>query len=238
MTKMMIKGIQRFERVGGSVKRGLFSLLAFVFLSLFCFVTSETQAQSASDIASSFVAAVKSSSAVEIGYSFEAKNGRGEVVSSSRGSVYSQGKAYRAVNDITEFYCDGATKWIHNIESGELIISNVSGSASSVADNPVAFLTSFDKGYKYGVVSQRSVAGKRINVATLTPSDKKMPYSKILVGVDASKNTPAFVEYYSKDGSVYTVLVSSFAKKDGGWARDFFTFPASKIKGLDVTDLR
>lgn len=192
---------------------------------------ADTSTRSA-DILRQFTAKMKSIPAFELKFSMVLDGSYFE------GVVQSQGQSFKFTNSQLELYCDGTTKWVYNIDNKELIILPNDSSQTDLTENPLAFLTSLEKGYSYNDKARTgSVGDKSLWFIELKPLNKKLAYTSITLGIEKGTLRPVSVEYLSKDGTKHIAKITSFVEKIP-WPATNFTFPASRMTGLNVTDLR
>ena len=154
------------------------------------------------------------------------------------GVVQSQGDVFRFSNSQLELYCNGSTKWIYNIDNKELAIMTNDPSQTDLTENPLAFLTSLEKGYTFNESAKSAkIGGKAVWKIELRPINKKVAYTAITLVIEKISLLPVSVEYLSKNGVRHIAKITSFVEKPL-WATSYFTFPSSKMSGLTVTDLR
>ena len=188
--------------------------------------------QTSAGILRQFTAKMKSISAFELKFSMVLDGSYFE------GVVQSQGRSFKFTNSQLELYCDGTTKWVYNIDNKELTILPNDSSQTDLTENPLAFLTSLEKGYSYNDKARTgSVGDKSLWFIELKPLNKKLAYTSITLGIEKGTLRPVSVEYLSKDGTKHIAKITSFVEKSP-WPATNFTFPASRMTGLNVTDLR
>ncbi|HBG24885.1 MAG TPA: hypothetical protein DDX10_07530 [Rikenellaceae bacterium] len=218
----------------------LFTLAAFgqgADFSIYNVSSVAKDAPTTTDLLSKMRAAIKQHSAIEVTFNMSAKSAQGELLADFAGTVQAQGNAFKMVNPQLELFCDGKSKWILSTEIDELTIFPNDTSDTDLVENPIGFLTSLGTQTSSYSYSARLKESNGNWVVELIPSNKKMPYKSVLVGIDKSNNLPVKIEYTSKDGSSYVVVIKSF-KPSSGWPESNFIFPSSRMKGLVVTDLR
>ena len=224
-------------------------VFAFILsaITLFC-PCPELSAQNpkTSDIVRFLTETIKTMPAVEMDFELIQNKPAGKNMPSSRGDipiykgvVQAQGNSYKLTNPELELYCDGYTKWILNISSKELVIVPNDATATDIVENPLGFLTSLNKGYEYPFrVFSGSRSGKQIWVVDLTPLNKRLAYKSISVGIEKNTYIPKMIKYLAKDGTSYIINITRFEKQNSVRPKEFFQFPASRLKGLEVNDMR
>ncbi|MFA6334595.1 MAG: outer membrane lipoprotein carrier protein LolA [Bacteroidales bacterium] len=215
----------------------LLKKLAKYFLAvLFIFsntpsTSTETSTRSA-DILCQFTAKMKSIPAFEMNFSMVLDGSKIE------GVVQSQKESFKLTNSQLELYCDGVTKWVYNIDNKELTIMTNDPSQTDLTENPLAFLSSLEKGYNYSDKARSgSAGGKPIWLIELKPLNKRLAYTSITIGIEKGTLRPVSVQYLSKNGAKHTATITIFTEKSP-WPANHFTFPASRMSGINVTDLR
>jgi len=235
------------------MKKNRFAELNIVFAFIICAITiffpcSELSAQNpkTSDIVRFLTETIKTMPAVEMDFELIQDKSAGKNTASSRGNVpiykgvvQAQGSSYKLINPELELYCDGFTKWILNISSKELVIVPNDAKATDIVENPLGFLTSLNKGYEYPFrVFSGSRNGKQIWVVDLTPVNKRLAYKSISVGVEKNSYIPRMIKYVAKDGTSYIINITRFERQNSVRPKEFFQFPTSRLKGLEVNDMR
>ena len=227
-------------------------LLLTVFLSS---AKSSAQNPKTADILRQLTETIKSMPAIDMSFeliqnsSAGGQNGLSEGKAASisnkagtpiyKGVVNAQGASYKLSNPELELYCDGTTKWILNVPAKELVIVPNDPSATDIVENPLGFLTSLNKGYEYPFrVFSGSRNGKEIWVIELTPVNKRLAYKSISVGVEKNSYIPRMIKYMAKDGSSYIINITGFERVNTLRPKDYFKFPASRLPGLQINDMR
>jgi len=184
------------------------------------------------EILRQFTAKLKSYPAFEMKFSMVVDG------SDFKGVVQSQGESFRLTNSQLELYCNGTTKWIYNIDNKEITITGNDPSQTDLTENPLAFLTSLEKGYSYSEKPRSTTeSGKAAWKIELKTVNKKLAYTSITLVVEKSSLKPLAVEYLAKNGTRHVATVSYFVEKKP-WPAIYFSFPESRLNGLNVTDLR
>ena len=193
------------------------------------------------EIISAMSSAIKQREAIEIEFTLNAKDASGSEIANTTGSVFAQGELFKMVNREAEIYCNGKWKWMLTTSTSELVIFPHDTTVNDLLENPTGFLTSLQKrnsGYNISPKTAKStIRGKEATTVELTPTSKRAPYKSLKVSVDNLTKLPLRLTYSSKDGSSYTIDITS-AKPTGAKPADFFEFPSSRLRGLTVTDLR
>lgn len=219
-------------------------ILPVVVLFMFQAVSSPKlfAAQDSRGLLKSVAAKIASTPAVEIGFSFSALSPDGRVVNSQDATVVSGGSAYKMVASDTEIYCDGKTRWIYNVAADELMIFSVEPQKDGVVDpsnNPLGIFSGGGEGFTFPKSpTVKTVGGKEIYIIEMAPSQKRAPYKKIVVSLYKQSREPYSIEYLSKDGTKYSVKVTRFTPLLQSPPMQSFVFPAHRMEGLEVVDLR
>ena len=206
-----------------------------LLVSLFSFTSALANTNSA-QLLRKMTEAIKENAAVELKFEMVANIAGSATPDAFKGTVQAQGNAFRLINPHVELFCDGKSKWIVNVDAGELTIFPNDTTQKDLVENPVGFLTSLggpDSGYKF---PEKPKDGP-VWIIELTPVSKRTAYKNVIVGINKITNLPVSIEYNGKDGSNYKVVITSF-KSVPVWALSNFVFPESKMSGLTVTDLR
>jgi len=224
-----------FNKLPKTVAR---SFLLFLLLVSSSSPALSKQSQTSSDLSTNseilrqFTSKLKSYPAFEMKFSMVVDG------SELEGVVQSQGESFRLTNSQLELYCNGSTKWVYNIDNKELVIMSNDLSKTDLLENPLAFLSSLEKGYTHSE-KPRSVteSGKAVWKIELKTVNKKLAYTSITLVVEKSSLKPLAVEYLAKNGTRHVARISYFVEKKP-WSASYFSFPESRMNGLNVTDLR
>lgn len=203
-------------------------------------ITTAGRAES-QEIITAMSNAIKQREAIEIEFTLNAKDASGSEIANTTGSVFAQGELFKMVNSEAEIYCNGKWKWMLTTSTSEMVIFPHDTTVNDLLENPTGFLTSLQKrnsGYNISPKTAKStIRGKEATTVELTPTSKRAPYKSLKVSVDNLTKLPLRLTYSSKDGSSYTIDITS-AKPTGAKPAEFFEFPSSRLRGLTVTDLR
>ena len=233
------------KTVGGRIV----TVFVILLLSLF-FSSTKTSAQNpkTADILRQLTETIKSMPAIDMSFELIQNSSAGTKATSNsnkagtpiyKGVVNAQGTSYKLSNPELELYCDGTTKWVLNVSAKELVIVPNDPSATDIVENPLGFLTSLNKGYEYPFrVFSGSRNAKEIWVIELTPVNKRLAYKSISVGVEKNSYIPRMIKYMAKDGSSYIINITGFERVNTLRPKDYFKFPASRLPGLQVNDMR
>jgi outer membrane lipoprotein-sorting protein len=155
------------------------------------------------------------------------------------GTLLCNGAKYRLLTDNLDVYCDGQSKWLCSTETNEVVIQYVSPSeeTTDITDNPLKFLTAYQKNYTCASLDDRTENGTTLAVIAFTPINKKAAaYSSILLTMEKETANPYAIQYSAKNGD-YTIRITRITPNvetfDG-----YFAFPKHKYPGVEIIDLR
>lgn len=231
-----------FSHLNAGFKNIISSRFTTVFAILLLSVSltsakSSAQNPKTADILRQLTETIQSMPAIDMSFELIQNSSAGSPI--YKGVVNAQGTSYKLSNPELELYCDGTTKWVLNVSAKELVIVPNDPSATDIVENPLGFLTSLNKGYEYPFrVYSGSRTGKEIWVIELTPVNKRLAYKSISVGVEKNTYIPRMIKYIAKDGSSYIVNITGFDRVNTLRPKDYFKFPASRLAGLQVNDMR
>jgi Outer membrane lipoprotein carrier protein LolA. len=195
--------------------------------------------QNPSDILQSASETIKNGS--KLGFSFEATDAKGKKVYEESGNIQISGnKYYMDISDELIIKCDGTSKWIYNMQTDEVIISNASYDSSDIAENPfILFGISAKSKFQIdNTIKQISINNEKVNEITLIPKDKKT-YKAIYIAfkkIGSKKYYPVQIKVVSANNTVYKANVNSF--EETKIESNLFTFNTSKYPNAIITDLR
>ena len=203
-----------------------------------CVLSAQGAAENASEVLKKMNGAIESMGAMAL--EFSVNLGTGVKEDYLLGSAEVQGNSFKMVSPDFEIFCDGISKWILNVNSDELTILPNDTAQTDMLENPVGFLKSLSNekssGYKYPQKASSSADGKQWHVE-MTPSAKNSLCKSLKVSLDKSSYLPRSIIYTGADGSTYEIELTTL-KKMVERSGENFVFPADRMKGLQVNDLR
>jgi len=207
-----------------------------LLLTACCLLPLCLQAQDSKTFLQTFVQKM-SAQPVLLNFSFEYENLAQQIKETYEGTALCNNKQFRVLTDKVEVYCDGATKWVYNIDADEVMLFPAS-EAYDITDNPLLYIQQHVDDFKYKSTVQRKVEqGKPVLHLDMFPKDKNVVYISVGLTVDAATYYPLAIQYRLKDGQRYTINVSAFDDKVTAKANNF-VFPKHKYPTAEVVDLR
>lgn len=223
------------------LKRVVYAIVFFVLALSLNLYGVRADAQSAQKILSNMSQKVRSFKAIQFDFAMTGYFNDGSTIEEFNGFIQAQGNSFRMLNPYMSIYCDGESKWIHNVDARELIIFKHDTTNLDIVENPIGFLISLDgSNSAYNVskeVKESVVSGVSVWLIELVPVNRRIPYSGILVAINRDSNIPVSFEYKAKDGSRYVATLGTFRSMTP-WDSSNFIFPEGRKVGLEVTDLR
>ncbi len=181
-------------------------------------------------------AKVKTLKTLKANFSITISAAKGAKPQSKKGTVSMKGNKYYVSLSGQEIYCDTKTIWTYMKESNEVQISSFDPNENSFT--PTKLFTNFyDKEYSYKYAGEQTIAGKKVDVITLTPTSKAKQYSKVELIIDKASSVVAGGKMYEKNGNVYSYTVSGYTPNPV-LADNLFVFDAKKYPKVEVVDLR
>jgi outer membrane lipoprotein-sorting protein len=95
----------------------------------------------------------------------------------------------------------------------------------------------YEKGFKSKFLSEKSAAGKAVQLIELTPDDAKKNYFKIQLTIDKKDKYVSEAKVFDKSGNIYTYSIVKFTP-NAKVTEDMFTFNKAKYPGVEIVDLR
>lgn len=151
------------------------------------------------------------------------------------GKIYLKGNKFKISLSGHEIICDGKNIWTYTLNSKEAQVNYYEDNDEIFS--PTKIFTIYKEGYSYQVKEKKVFQGKNITIIEMSPSNRKVSFFKIDVGVDVASANVLESKIYEKSGTrfIYKVnkLNSSVVLSD-----DFFSFDTKKFPGVNVVDLR
>ncbi len=151
------------------------------------------------------------------------------------GKIYLKGNKFKISLSGHEIICDGKNIWTYTLNTKEAQVNYYEDNDEIFS--PTKIFTIYKEGYSYQVKEKKVFQGKNITIIEMSPSNRKVSFFKIDVGVDVASANVLESKIYEKSGTRYIYKVnklnSSVALSD-----EFFSFDAKKFPGVNVVDLR
>lgn len=215
------------------MKNILCALVLLSFVTNSVFAQGDAKAKGILDKVSANVKALKS---LKANFSITINGAKGSKPQTKKGSVMMKGMKYYVSLTGQEIFCDNKTIWTYVKESNEVQISTFDPNENSFTPSKL-FTNFYDKEYTYKYGGTQTVGGVKVEVITLTPTNKSKQYSKIDLLIDQAKNVVAGGKMYEKNGNVYAYSVSGYTANPS-LNDQAFVFDQKKYPGVEVVDLR
>ena len=147
-----------------------------------------------------------------------------------------KGNKYYITLSGQEIFCDTKTIWTYMKESNEVQINSFDPNENTFTPSKL-FTNFYDKEYTYKYAGTQTVAGKKVDVILLTPTNKAKQYSKVELMIDQANSVVSGGKMYEKNGNVYAYTVSGYTPNPA-MADNLFIFDAKKHAGVETVDLR
>jgi len=156
-----------------------------------------------------------------------------------QGKIARLGKKYRVDMDAQSMLSDGTALWLILHRNKEVQINNVPDARTDESIlSPEALFNFYDRGkFVYFLVNEATINGKVVQDIEFKPLDKHAEFSKLRMSLDKATLNVISVTSFGKDGSRYTMKVSSLSPNKT-FAANYFSFDKSKYPGYRVEDLR
>jgi hypothetical protein len=213
--------------------KNLLSVIWLLFVTLTSHAQGDAKAKTVLDAVS---AKVKSLKSLKANFSITITGAKGAKPQSKKGMVSMKGNKYYVSLSGQEIYCDTKTIWTYMKESNEVQISTFDPNENSFTPSKL-FTNFYDKEYSYKYAGEQTVAGKKVDVIVLTPTNKTKQYTKVELMVDKATSVVAGGKMYEKNGNVYSYSVSNY-KPNPPLADNVFVFNEKKYPKVEVVDLR
>lgn len=215
------------------MKHIITTLIAFTLFSFSAWAQGDAKAKGILDKVSANVKALKS---LKANFSITISGAKGSKPQTKKGSVMMKGTKYYISLTGQEIFCDNKTIWTYVKESNEVQISTFDPNENSFTPSKL-FTNFYDKEYTYKYIGIQTVGGVKVEVITLTPTNKSKQYSKIDLMIDQSKNVVAGGKMYEKNGNIYSYSVSGYTANPV-LNDKVFVFDQKKFPGVEIVDLR
>ena len=153
-----------------------------------------------------------------------------------KGEIVVKGEKFRLIMSDQEIYNNGKTVWTYLPDINEVNIDNYYPEEGDMT--PSKIYSAYKKGYKYLYVEELKEAGKTTQVVDLVPENaQKNPIYKIRLKIDKDSKHLRSWELFDKSGNHYIYAITQF--DPNVQINDaYFSFDATKHKGVEIIDLR
>lgn len=211
----------------------LLLILCVLTLSFHSQAQGDAKAKSILDKVSAKVKMLKS---LKANFSITITGAKGGKPQTKKGNVAMKGDRYFVSLSGQEIYCDAKTIWTYMKESNEVQISSFDPKENSFTPSKL-FTNFYDKEYTYKYSGASTLGTKKVDIITLTPTNKGKQYTKVELMVDQLTSVVAGGKMYEKNGNVYAYTVTGYTPNPV-LADNLFIFNAKKYPGVEVVDLR
>jgi len=154
------------------------------------------------------------------------------------GEILVKGDMFKLVIGDQEVYNDGETVYTYFKDVNEVNIDHFVPEDGDMT--PVTIYNAYQDGYKYRYVEEVQEGPRKLHVVELQPKPGTEEFDdliKIILEIDQSTKTLAYMEIQDKSGSVYSYKMSGF-NPNVSVTDAMFKFNVSKHPGVEVVDLR
>ena len=165
-------------------------------------------------------------------------NAASKVTDTQSGTLELKGTKYKLSFKGQTIFCDSKTQWTYIKESNEVQVNDAPDPNATDNINPVNIFTLYEKGYKYKYDKEEVVAGAKMDIINLYPTNPdKKSYHTIKLTIDKVKKQITSVKILNKNGTINTITVKNFVT-NSEMPEAMFTFNKADYKGVEVVDLR
>lgn len=151
------------------------------------------------------------------------------------GRIYLKGNKFKISLSGHEIICDGKNIWTYTLNTKEAQVNYYEDNDEIFS--PTKIFTIYKEGYSYQVKEKKVFQGKNITIIEMSPSNRKVSFFKIDVGVDVASANVLESKIYEKSGTRYIYKVNKL-NSSVTLSDEFFSFDSKKFPGVNVVDLR
>lgn len=220
-------------------KRLLYFFLLFVTLANFTFAQDQSLGENdpeAKEILDKVSQKYKSYTSLKTGFSMIVIDMQDEVLSDEKGDFWLKGEMYKFKIGGVEVFSKDRTVWNYSKENNEVQITDYEPESGEITPSSL-FTDFYDKDFLYRLNGKKEVQGQSVHEIELTPTNKSMPYFKVLAWIDTAKDQITGMKIFYKGGHRFEYLFHSYEPNVPLEAADF-TFDKKDFPGVEVVDLR
>ena len=157
-----------------------------------------------------------------------------------KGKAYKQDDKYAYDTEDYQVVCDGKTVWTFVKSDNQVTITSANEDEEEEGEmlNPTKLLTIWEEGFKYQLIGEKTIGGKKVKEIKLFPKDpKKVKFHTISVFVDDVKNEIVSLKIKGRDGVTMDYNISKMVG-DATIPASKFKFDTSKYPGIEENDMR
>lgn len=179
---------------------------------------------------------VKSLKTLKANFSITIQGAKGSKPQTKKGIVSMKGNKYFVSVTGQEIYCDTKTIWTYMKESNEVQITAFDPNENTFTPSKL-FTNFYDKEYSYSYSGEKAIAGKKVDVILLTPTNKTKQFTKVELLIDKANTIVAGGKMYEKNGNIYSYTVSGYTP-NASVTDQMFVFNPKKYPNVETVDLR
>ena len=151
------------------------------------------------------------------------------------GKVWLKGDKFKLSLMGNEIYCDGKNIWTFLAKSKECQLNDYVESDEIFSPGKIFDL--YQAGYAYQIKEKKNYGAKAVTVIEMAPSNRKVSFFKIDVGIEDATKEVLEVKVYEKNGTRYIYKLDK-VEADLSLIDSFFTFDSKRNLSVKVIDLR
>ncbi len=213
--------------------------MRYLLISLSVFITSVVMAQQdprAKEILDKVSEKAKSEETIEIEFKLQIVDKKEDSKSTSRGILKVKGEKYTMESADSKVFYNGETMWSYMEDVKEVVITTPDDEDADFVDNPSKIFDLYNKDYKYRLIGEAKVDGKWMYEIDLYPKNLNQPYSRFKIFVKKNYDIH-MVTAFSKEGVDYSIIINTIDFTEP-MDDSIFNFNPSKIKGIEIIDMR
>ena len=193
-------------------------------------------AQSAKTILDKANEAFINAGGIKATFTLNTEDSKQKVTYTQDGTILIKGDKFKIdfPDGITWF--DGKTQWSYLKGNDEVNVSNPSGEELA-GISPSVLLNIYKKGYKLNYKGEATENGKKVYVVELTPENKSVDFSKLIIRINKVDNLFTSITLYGKDGMINNLKMKQIQTKTA-LPDNLFVFNKKDFPNIEVVDLR
>lgn len=205
----------------------LFSMCTFV-------IFAQNSAQSKTILDKAF-STYETSKGVKADFTFAASENNKSQMQQKGTAIFKGNKFFIETTSLNTWF-DGKTQWVFIKDFDEVNISEPTPDEIA-AVSPLALLSMYKTGYKFGDPVSKTINGKNAFVIELTPTNNRSEFKNIHVAIDKTANNILQVNLTFKNGVKNTIDINSY-NTNFNFSDTDFVFNKNKYPGVEIVDLR
>lgn len=204
----------------------------------------------AKEVLEKVATSTKASESIRASFLWTLENKAEKTKDSKSGHMFIKGEKYKLILGGQELFSDGTTMWSYSKDANEIEINEVDNSDDNIISNPAKIFNLYEKGFKYALKDEKTMAvkvkkdgketteNKPCYIVDLYPeSPKGKGFHTVELIIDKASNQMRSICIKFKNGTDQLIEITEY-KTNVTMPDALFTYDPAKYPGAEVNDMR